>query len=140
MLVLADEVERAEELIADIRADARARGSIEAHLAALTWGSLLALRRGDLAQAESDARTTLELANRHEVVWTRIWSTAFLVHALLERGELDEADQALAEGRIESALGSAATLHAMLARGRLRLAQGTRGPTRSPTCARPATA
>jgi DNA-binding CsgD family transcriptional regulator len=126
VLVLADEVERAEELIADIRADARARGSIEAHLAALTWGSLLALRRGDLPQAESDARTTLELANRHEVVWTRIWSTAFLVNTLLERGELDEADQALAEGRIESALGSAATLHAMLARGRLRLAQGRR--------------
>ena len=126
VLVLADEIERAEALIADIRADARARGSIEAHLAALTWGSLLALRRGDLPQAESDARTTLELANRHEVLWTRIWSTAFLVHALVERGELEEADRALAEGRIESALGSAATLHALLARGRLHLAQGRR--------------
>jgi DNA-binding CsgD family transcriptional regulator len=126
VLVLADETERAEALIADIRADARARGSIEAHLAALTWGSLLALRRGDLPQAESDARTTLELADRHEVLWTRIWSTAFLVQALVERGELEEADRALAQGRIESALGSAATLHALLARGRLHLAQGRR--------------
>jgi len=127
VLVLADETQRAEALIADIRADARARGSIEAHLAALTWGSLLALRRGDLPQAESDARTTLELADRHEVLWTRIWSTAFLVQALVERGELEEADRALAQGRIESALGSAATLHALLARGRLHLAQGRRG-------------
>jgi DNA-binding CsgD family transcriptional regulator len=126
VLVLADEVQRAEALIADMRADARARGSIEAHLAALTWGSLLALRRGDLPQAQADARTTLELANRHEVLWTKIWSTAFLVSALVERGELEEADRALSQGRIESALGSAATLHAMLARGRLHLAQGRR--------------
>jgi DNA-binding CsgD family transcriptional regulator len=126
VLVLADEIQRAEALIADIRADARARGSIEAHLAALMWGSLLALRRGDLPQAESDARTTLDLASRHEVLWTRIWSTAFLVHALVERGELEEADRALSQGRIESALGSAATLHALLARGRLHLAQGRR--------------
>jgi DNA-binding CsgD family transcriptional regulator/energy-coupling factor transporter ATP-binding protein EcfA2 len=126
VLVLADEVARAEALIADIRDDARARGSIDAHLTALTWGSLLALRRGDPTQAEGDARTTLELANRHEVPWTRIWSTAFLVGALLERGELEEADQALARSGLEDALGSAATLHALLARGRLRLAQGRR--------------
>jgi ATP/maltotriose-dependent transcriptional regulator MalT len=95
-------------------------------LAALTWGSLLALRRGDLPQAESDARTTLELARRHEVLWTKIWSTAFLVQALVQRGELEEADRALAQSRIESTMGSAATLHALLARGRLRLAQGRR--------------
>lgn len=126
VLVLADEVQRAESLIAAIRADARARGSIEAHLAALTWASLLALRRGDLPQAASDAATALDLANRLEVPWTRIWSTAFLVQALVARGEVEEADRALAEGGIESALGSAATLHALLARGRLHLAQGRR--------------
>ena len=41
ILALADEVQRAESLIGDIRADARARGSIDAHLTALTWGALL---------------------------------------------------------------------------------------------------
>jgi DNA-binding CsgD family transcriptional regulator len=126
VLVLADEVDRAEALIAAIRDDARARGSIDAHLTELTWGSLLSLRRGDLTQAEADARTTLELANRRDVLWTKIWSTAFLVGALLERGELDAAEEALAQSRIEDVLGSAATLHALLARGRLRLAQGRR--------------
>jgi hypothetical protein len=93
VLVLADEVPRAESLIAGISADARARGSIDAHLTSLTWSSLLALRRGDLARAQADARTSLELATRHEVLWTKIWSTAFLVGALLERGELDEAEE-----------------------------------------------
>jgi ATP/maltotriose-dependent transcriptional regulator MalT len=60
------------------------------------------------------------------VLWTKIWSMAFLVGALVERGELDEAEQTLSRSRIEDALGSAATLHALLARGRLRLAQGRR--------------
>jgi DNA-binding CsgD family transcriptional regulator/energy-coupling factor transporter ATP-binding protein EcfA2 len=126
VLVLADEVDRAQALIADIRDDARARGSIDAHMTALTWGSLLSLRRGDLTQAEADARTTLELADRREALWTKIWSTAFLVGALLERGELAAAEEALGQSRIEDVLGSAATLHALLARGRLRLAQGRR--------------
>jgi DNA-binding CsgD family transcriptional regulator len=126
VLALADEVTRAEALIADIRTDARARGSIDAHLAALTWGSLLALRRGDLAQAESDARDSLELATRHEMLWTKIWSTAFLTGALLERGQLDEADRVAAQIPVDGVLGSAAILHALFARGRLRVAQGRR--------------
>jgi DNA-binding CsgD family transcriptional regulator len=126
LLVLADDVSRAEALIADVRADARARGSIDAHLNAMTWGSLLALRCGDLAQAEFDARTARELATRHDVLWSKIWSTAFLIGALLERGELDDAQRALDESPAEAVLGSAASLHALFARARLRLAQGRR--------------
>ena len=48
VLVLSDEVERAEALLADIRADARARGSIISHLVDLAWGAFLWLRRGEL--------------------------------------------------------------------------------------------
>ena len=125
--MLADEVERAESLIADIRADARARGSIDAHLTALTWGALLALRRGDLPRPRQTRASTLEIATRHEVLWTKIWSAAILVRALIERGELDEADGVLAPmAAPTSALGSAAVLHALFARGRLRVAQGRR--------------
>ncbi len=124
VLVLADEVERAGALIADIRADARARGSIDAHMTALTWGSLLALRQGELLGAESDARTALELAERHEVLWTKVWSTAFLAQALVERGALAAAERAFEQAPIEAVLGSSAALHALLARGRLRVAQG----------------
>ena len=78
VLVLADEIERAEALIADIRADTRARGSIDAHLTALTWGALLAVRRGDLVQAEADARAVAR--DRHSLpgaCGTKIWSAAY---------------------------------------------------------------
>ena len=126
VLVLADEIERAEALIADIRADARARGSIDAHLTALTWGALLAVRRGDLVQAEADARESLEIATRYEVLWTKIWSAAILAGALIERGELDEADSVLAPIPTDAVLGTAAVLHALFARARLRVAQGRR--------------
>ena len=126
VLVLADEVERAESLIADIRADARARGSIDAHLTALTWGALLALRRGDLVQAEADARESLEIATRYEVLWTKIWSAAILAGALIERGGLEEADGVLAPIPTDAVLGTAAVLHALFARARLRVAQGRR--------------
>ena len=46
VLVLSDEVERAEALLADIRADARARGSIISHLVDLAWSAILRLRTG----------------------------------------------------------------------------------------------
>ena len=55
VLVLSDEVERAEALLADIRADARARGSIISHLVDLAWGAFLRLRTGDLRTAAEDA-------------------------------------------------------------------------------------
>ena len=61
-LVFADEVERAQAQIAAVRADTLSRGSIDAHLSGLTWGALLALRVGELAAAEADARAALELS------------------------------------------------------------------------------
>jgi DNA-binding CsgD family transcriptional regulator len=126
ILVLADEVQRAEALIADIRADASARGSIDAHLTYLTWSALLALRRGHLVQAEADAREALEIATRYEVLWTKIWSAAILAGALIERGALEEADGVLAPIPTDAVLGTAAVLHALFARARLRAAQGRR--------------
>jgi len=123
-LVFADEVERAREEIADVRADTVSRGAIDAHLSSLTWGALLALRVGDLARAEADARAALELGDRHEVVWARIWSATFLAQALLERGATAEADARLAQAPIEAAVDTSATAHALMARGRVRMAQG----------------
>ena len=123
-LVFADEVRRARDLIAEVRADTVSRGSIDAHLSGLTWGALLALRGGELARAEDDARAALELADRHGVVWARIWSATFLAHALLERDAIAEADASLSRAPIDAAIDTIAAPHALLARGRLRLAQG----------------
>ena len=69
--MLADEVERAESLIADIRADARARGSIDAHLTALTWGALLALRVATSSGRRPTRASRWSSPRRHEVLWTQ---------------------------------------------------------------------
>ncbi len=126
ILVLSDELPRAEALLADIRGDARRRGSIRAHLTAVAWDALMALRTGELPHAESDARAALDHAQRHQVLWTTIWSTAVLTQALLWRGDLEAAAAIIEAAPIERVLGSAPALHALLARGRVRLAQGRR--------------
>ncbi len=123
-LVFADEVRRAQAQIAEVRADTVSRGSIDAHLSGLTWGALLALRRGELAAAEADARAALAVGYRHQVVWARIWSSAFLALALLERDAIEEADDLLARAPLEGAIDTTAAVHALMARSRVRMAQG----------------
>ncbi len=122
-LVFTDEVQRAQQQIADVRADTLSRGSVDAHLSVLTWGALLALRRGDLAYAEVEARAALELADGHDIVWAKVWSATFLAEVLLEWGAVDEADRVIARAPIDRVLETSAGAHALLARGRIRLAQ-----------------
>ena len=123
-LVFADEVRRAKEQIAAVRTDTLSRGSIDAHLSGLTWSALLAFRVGDLAAAEAGARTALELAERHAVVWSRMWSATLITYALLERDAIAEAERVLAQAPIDEVIDTTAGAPALLARGRLRLAQG----------------
>lgn len=123
-LAFGDEPGRARALLAHVRADATARGSIRAHLNVINWTALLAVRAGDLARAEADARTALELAVRHGVLWTVLWASATLGRALTAAGRLDEADAVLGAAPLERAHGSSPWLHATLIRARLRLAQG----------------
>ncbi len=120
-LVLADESARAREQIATVRADTVSRGSTNAHLGGLTWGALLALREGEVARAEAEARATLELARRHEVAWAEIWVVAVLAEALLERGALSAAGELLASVPAQVATPTAASAHALFALGRVRL-------------------
>lgn len=123
-LVLADEFRWAEQLLGDLRADTVSRGSIDAHLSGLTWGSLLALRRGELAEAESKARAALAFAGRHQVAWAQTWASAFLAEALLERAGPDEAERALALAPVDRMIDTGAGVAALRARGAVRLAQG----------------
>ncbi len=123
-LVFVDEVRRARELIEELHADTLSRGSIDAHLSSLTWGALLALRCGELSQAEADAHAALDLGNRHRVLWARIWPAAFLALAMLERGEAEAADGVLAQAPIEEAIDTVAAVHALMARARVRLVLG----------------
>jgi DNA-binding CsgD family transcriptional regulator len=124
VLVHGDEFARARRLLDEMRDDAIARGSIRSHLNAIAFAAVLALRGGDLARAEDDARTALELAVRHRVLWTELWAGAALTQTLIDRGRLDEAEAVVAAAPMDSAPGSSPWLHAALARARLRIAQG----------------
>ena len=126
VLVLSDEVERAEALLADIRADARARGSIISHLVDLAWGAFLRVRSGELRVAAEDAREALALARRIDASWVEVWLVAILCDALREQGELEAAASVIEGVQVERAISTAAGLHALLARGRLRAALGDR--------------
>ena len=123
-LVLADEGGWARDQIASVRADTLSRGSVSAHVAGLTWSALLALREGQVATAEVEARATLALAGRHELGWAKIWLAAILGQALLERGALSAARDVLARMPEQVASPTAASAHALFALGRLRLEEG----------------
>jgi DNA-binding CsgD family transcriptional regulator len=96
-------------------------GRLAIGLALRAW---LALRLGDLAAAEADARTALAAAELRAPALYRVLNGGVLVNALVEQGELDAADAALAafDGEIESEYLAAAVLR--FGRGRLRIAQG----------------
>jgi DNA-binding CsgD family transcriptional regulator len=104
-------------------ADARDRASIPA-IAYLTgrrgW---VALRRGTLDQAEADARTAVGLLTTHGIPLGVPFATALLVEALVERGELEEAERAV--GGVAGELSPGPTNNFFLhARGGLLLALG----------------
>ena len=90
-------------------------------LAVRSW---LALRRGDLCSAEGDARTAIAATELPAPPMFRVLNGAVLLEALVERGELDAAEQALAPLDSETESGSLISPPLRFARGRLRIAQG----------------
>jgi DNA-binding CsgD family transcriptional regulator len=83
----------------------------------------LALRCGDLCAAEGDTRTALAAAKLPAPALYRVLNAGVLVKTLVDQGELDAAEQALAplDSEVESGSITAAVLR--LARGRLRVEQ-----------------
>jgi ATP/maltotriose-dependent transcriptional regulator MalT len=76
-------------------ADARSRASIPATAFLTGRRGWVSLRRGAMDQAETDARTAVGLLTAHGIPLGVPFATALLVEALLERGELDAAEQAV---------------------------------------------
>jgi DNA-binding CsgD family transcriptional regulator len=89
-------------------------------LAQRAW---LAARRSDLTAAEADARAILEAPGLSAPPLYRLLATGVLVGALVERGELDQAESAL-ESVAADLHGTSQTAGVLRhARGRLRFAQ-----------------
>jgi DNA-binding CsgD family transcriptional regulator/tetratricopeptide (TPR) repeat protein len=105
-------------------AEARATGDSTRLAMGLSVRGWLALRRGDLGTAEADARTALAATELPAPPMFRVLNGGVLLQALVEQGELDAAEQALAPLEFEVESGSLISPPLRFGRGRLRVAQG----------------
>jgi class 3 adenylate cyclase/DNA-binding CsgD family transcriptional regulator len=109
----------------EVIARAHRRGAPLRFAFAATFRADVHLRAGRLADAEADARAALDVP---EEMWpgaVPVDTPALLADALTERGELSEADALLAPaGRAEALSDYQGNNLLLMARGRLRLAQG----------------
>ena len=107
---------------------ARERGAVFDTGCALVFRGELFVHIGDLANAEVDARTLLEISSAYGWPLGEGFAAATLGEVLIERGELDEAARLLAGGPLAGPPAGVPHLYphvwVLLARGRLRLAQG----------------
>ena len=96
-------------------------GRLAVCLAIRGW---LALRRGDLRAAEADTQMALAATELPAPPLYRVMNGGVLLKALVEQGELEAAERALAplDSEVDSGMVTAAPLR--LARGRLRVGQG----------------
>ena len=123
-LIVGGELELAEHTIEQALADVRRRGSVIGFARQTCMRALLNLERGALADAESDARSTIDAA------WEpgyRIARMAYgpLVGALVDQGRLDEADDALTAAGLQGEIADSFMLNFVrFSRARLRGAQG----------------
>ena len=85
-----------------------ARGSIMGQGIGLGWRALIQLVAGNVAETENDARASLSVLAGTGLSGPELGATAALAWALIERGELAEADEVLAAAPPEHGWGGAA--------------------------------
>lgn len=129
-LMAAGRLERAETLWTELAASARAAGALEHLRMATALRAMVRVRLGRIAEAEADVRELLAWVGELEVPLGDLrialpWVVAPLVDALVERGELAEAQHWVAATELErdwpEVLGFTFLLDSL---ARLRLAQG----------------
>jgi DNA-binding CsgD family transcriptional regulator/uncharacterized protein YfiM (DUF2279 family) len=108
----------------DSIAQARAAGDSSRLAISLANRGWLALRRGDLSAAEGDARTALAATELPAPPMCRVLNATLLVETLVDQGELEAAEQALAPIDSEAESGSLIAAVLRFSRGRLRASQG----------------
>jgi DNA-binding CsgD family transcriptional regulator/tetratricopeptide (TPR) repeat protein len=109
----------------DVLAEAHRRGSTAVWAAAKVFRAQTFVLRGDLAEAEAEAREALAAGETWATSARFLGhSLAFLAAALMEQGKLDDAAAALARAGTEEAFDSAYMLYLPDSRARLRLLRG----------------
>jgi DNA-binding CsgD family transcriptional regulator len=124
-LLATDELDVADACLAQMLADARARASIPALAFVTCYRGRSSLRRGAVPQAETAARTTLELLTAHDIRLGAPIALGLLIESLIESGELEAAEQALRSGAVGEEIPPGwATTYLLGARGLLHLVAG----------------
>jgi ATP/maltotriose-dependent transcriptional regulator MalT len=125
--IIIDELNQAQELIAEAERAARDSGSMLAQIMTVTSTAWLRARRGDLIGAEADLSTLLALGQEMGVAMLISNIALYLIDVLLERKDAAPAGAAIENTAIPPEFlptWSGAML--IEARGRLRLARGAR--------------
>ncbi|HEY1284576.1 MAG TPA: AAA family ATPase, partial [Solirubrobacterales bacterium] len=103
---------------------ARRQGDISALAGDRLWSSGVHLLRGELMDAIADADAALAISSEYVAVGVP-WAAAFHATALMERGELDEAERTLGRAALEREVPDNAHWHGFLdARAQLRILRG----------------
>ena len=118
VLVSLDELDDAVRHYTDLLEFARSRGSAFVFAQASSFRALATLRRGDLAEAEADARPAVEAA------LPLAYTYAHLAEVLAERGELAEAIRTLELSSVHENQPTWNTAYLLEPRARLRIASG----------------
>jgi DNA-binding CsgD family transcriptional regulator/tetratricopeptide (TPR) repeat protein len=124
-LLWAERYAELEPLLETSIAQARLTGDSSRLAMGLANRSWLALRRGDLGTAAEDARTAVAATELPAPRMHRVLNAALLVKALVDQGEREEAEQALAPFHSEAEGSSLIANVLRFARGCLRLEQGS---------------
>jgi DNA-binding CsgD family transcriptional regulator len=126
-LLAADRLEVADRAIEEALADARTRGSALGFALVTALRSNAHWRRGQMAAAEAEAHTAVEVGRAHGFEMGLPMALAFLVDALIERGEFDVAEREVTESGFGDQLEHSPHLtvsRLLLSRGKLRLLAG----------------
>lgn len=126
VLIFADRFDAAAAALERVMTAARRQSSPLRFAYASSYSSLLSYRTGAVGEAVMHARHALDSDAFTQGGLNRPGATAFLAYGLIEEGDLDGADAALAgTGLLNEPLGGSFFINSLLlARGRLRLAQG----------------
>lgn len=125
-LICADALDDAAAMLDEAATNARRHGSEHAYSWVCSARGMLAYRRGAVAEAQSEMRVALEVTLRSGLLLGSAFNSGVLIAALMETGQLDEAQACLEDIGLDRAfIPPPAPFQILLAaRGRLRLAQG----------------
>jgi ATP/maltotriose-dependent transcriptional regulator MalT len=124
-LVLTDRLAQAREALDAAVVDAGRRGSVMGFVLATCWRSNALLKAGSVADAEADARASMETASQAGLQMLEHFALAFLLDALLVLGRDDEADSELQQSGLTDGLPNLHHYTTLLdSRGRVRVARG----------------